>query len=423
MICKKCKTAVGENDNICQNCGNNLKKGRNMWIVAVILIIAALAVIYFVGKGGNGDNTPGDAIESPEPDFTPPSSEEPKQEETESPEPTESAEPVPSSEADLDRPIEETWEMIDNLIYSVSDYYKNYNETVSFVSKNGYLYDFPAKAYVFPEDLLDLTDMDPKYAEEGALFFFLRPADLKGYGDLRVSDSDELEIFVGYETSEGYAISSESEPGGIIPNKDLKAVLEKYQWEHGSQKKYDKDSDELIKIIDAINRYDDSQKAYDIRRIKADDKYISIVLSEKGQSSALKHYIIEFSGDVYNVILSGIEAETTSEVYVNRSLPDFNMSLLPEYSVSTVSRYLKSDFQNIVEVMRQNELIEESDLPLLFSSGTDEFLYFEFTSGKFFIGYFENDTWQLYLVNGYDDAKNFMESIVNKPPLFILKEF
>lgn len=423
MICKKCKTAVGENDNTCKNCGNNLKKGRNVWIIAVILIIAAFAVIYFAGKSGNGDNTPDDAIESPEPDFTSPASEVPNQGESASPEPTESEEPLPSGEADLDRPIEETWEMIDDLIYSVSDYYKRYNETVSFVSKNGYLYDFPAKAYVFPEDLLDLTNMDSKYAKEGALFFFLRPSDLKGYGDLRVSDSNELAIFVGYETSEGYAISSENESGGIIPQKDLKAVLEKYQWEHGSQKKYDKDSDELIKIIDAINRYDNSEKAYDIRRIKADDKYISVVLSEKGQPSALKHYIIEFSGDIYNVILSGIEEQSTSETYINNTIPDFNMNLLPEYNVSSVSRYLKSDFQNIIDIMTQNELIEESDLPLLFGSGTDEFLYFEFTSGKFFIGYFENDTWQLYLVNGFEDAESFMESIVGKPPLFILKEF
>lgn len=428
MICRNCKTSVGENEDICPNCGHRLKRSKR----ALIFILTAFIVIAFI-MFFQRRNYPGPVEVIPEDsqgteNLPSDSLEEENLNEIENTETAEEKETLPPvSNPDLNKPMDEVWEMLDTIIVYINDYYDYYGETVEFISKNGYLFDVPARDYVFVEDLAGLLEFDNKYINESVLFLYLRPDDLNGYGDLRVSESNALKIFAAYETKEGFAISAKDEPGGIISIADLGKVLDKYSWEHGNITNFSIDSDKFEQIIKAIKSFEenseDSELSYDIRHMLADNKYVDIIVSPVGNSERMGHYVLEFNGDIFEVKVHGIENQLNYKKFVNVTIPDFNTNLMPNYNLNVVTKHLQSNFENITEMMRVNKLIEEKDFPVNFQSGTNDFIFLAFSSGRHFVGHFEKGIWQMYPVETYGEAVMLLQGLDKKPPLFILKHF
>ncbi|MDL2248535.1 hypothetical protein LJB89_02445 [Tyzzerella sp. OttesenSCG-928-J15] len=426
MICKNCKTAVDDNLKDCPNCGSPINNNHNKWkIVVAVLVVAAIVVAIYLNSVKQAElaekeEPPVDAQQTEEPAPSEATTQQPQPE----PEPeVESEAPTPTSDADLNKPIEEIWAMLDETAICVADYYDTYSETVVYLSRNGYLYEDPSRAYVTVKDLEDLTDIDEEYLDESIMFFYVRPADLAEYSYLRVSNSDELKIFVGFETKDGFAIAAEGEQGGIITREDLKNLLEKYKWDHGEIRKISFDSDEFGDVVKTLTAYTGNESGFDVRYMYRDDKYICVVASPKDKPMQINQYLLEDTGDIINVKLGNIEAFANYKKAINDYIPSFNQNLLPNYDLSVNIKYLASDFNNIVDAMLSANFIEEKDLPLSFASGTSDFVYFEFESGKHFVGNLEENTWKMYPVESFETARELMWAINKKAPVFIIKQY
>ena len=429
MICKNCKTAVEDNAIECNNCGATLNNNNNKWKLAVgILFAASIGLVYFLNSDRftTINHNPAEAAQTNALSLPPASNaasniqEKPVTIE----QPVYIEEPVPVSVANLDKPIDEVWEIVDEAVRCVNDYYNSYRETVAFLAKNGYLYDNPAKAYVLVGDMDALTDIDEKYLEESLMFFYLKPGDLFEYSYLRVSESNELKIFAGLETRDGFAIAAENEQGGIINREDLKVVLDNYSWEHGLIRKIEFQSDEFEQIIKILGEHIGNSNGFDVRYMYRDDKYICVVASPKGQPMEVSQYILHDTGDILNIEISEIETINNHRAAINQHLPDLNQSLLPTYDLENSLKYLKNDFTDIIEAMLEAAFISEDDSPYdSFASGTSDFVYLEFNSGKRFVGHLDTGTWKMYPIENDEIGRELMWNINKKAPVFIIKQY
>jgi len=176
-------------------------------------------------------------------------------------------------------------------------------------------------------------------------------------------------------------------------------------------------------VIKTLSAYTGNETGFDVRYMYRDDQHISVVASPKDKPMQINQFILEDTGDIMNVKLGNIEAFSNYKKAVNDYLPAFNQALLPNYDLGLNLKYLASDFNNIVDAMLSADFVEEADLPLSFASGTTDFAYFEFSSGKHFVGHLEENTWKMYPVTSYEEANDLMQAINRRAPVFIIKQY
>jgi len=329
--------------------------------------------------------------------------------------------PLPVSYANLDKPILEVWSMVDEISALINAYHSNHSQTVLFLSKNGYLFDVPANAYVFVSQLYGLIDIDERFLEESIMFFYFRPIDLARYRNLNVSQQENLVIFTGFETREGFAITGPGEQGGIISREDLGDILDRYSWNHGEIRKIYNHSDTHYTVMRALTAYTGSNAGFDIRYMYRDDRYICVVASPRDDFLNISMFILEYIEGAVFVRLSNIEGFDDYRRVINNAMPDFNQNLLPPYDLRLGLRDIVSDFSDIIDIMLHEELITYADIPALFVSGTFNYVYFEFESGMKFLGHFEEGDWSIYVVEDYEDARALLNILSRRPPLFIIR--
>ena len=426
MICKNCKTAVEDKAKQCNNCGVALNNNSNKWlIIIVLLVVAAIFLVYFL----TNDSVKFSFLDDLQigqiilPDQIPTNNADIQEKPVSDPQPEPNDMSLPANNTNFEKSLSEVWEIVDEAVNTAGDYYAAYSETVVFLTKNGYLFDNPAKAYVLFSDMDGLSNIDLKYLEENLRFFYLKPKDIFQYSYLRVSESDRLKIFVGLETKEGFAIAAENEQGGIINREDLMTVLDKYSWDHGEIRKIEFQSDEFEQVIKTLVSYTGHNNGFDVRYVYRDNKYMCVVASPKGRPMEVSQYILQDTEDILIMEISEIETIDNYRKFINEQLPDFNQGLLPAYDLGNNLKYLKDDFSDILEAMLEAGFIADYDSPYnCFASGTSDFVYFEFESGKRFVGNLGDGTWKLYPIENDEMGRELMQSINKKAPVFIIKQ-
>jgi len=330
--------------------------------------------------------------------------------------------PMAAGQANLDMPILEVWAMVDEMSRHINEYYDHFSQTVAFLSKNGYLFDSPAGAYVFPRELYGFFDIDERFLDENIMFFYLRPIDLYGFRNISVSERDELVIFTGFETREGFAITGRGEQGGMISREDLSGILDKYSWNHGPISRVDAQSDVFEASMRALAAYTGNNTGFDIRYMYRDERYICLVVSPRHSPLDISMFILEYHGDAVSVQLSNIESFDNHVSAVNNALPGFNHDLLPPYDLGALIGNLTDDFDDLIEAMLYEELISEDHLPPIFISGTSEFVFAEFDSQLIFLAHIESGNWTIEQVSDYTMAAELLSDLSRRPPLFIIRQ-
>ena len=419
MICKNCKMSTLDTAKSCEVCGKTIQGNSAKWkgLVAALSLAAGVSIFVF---GGYGEGFTDEILEIY------------AEAETVNYEGSEvryrdiiTSAPLlapPEVQADLDMAILDVWRKLDEVSGFINEHYDYYSETVLFLSKNGYLFDFPAWSYVFIEELADLTDIDEEYLVEGIMFFYMRPMDLARFRNVNVSERDSLTIFTGFEVREGFAITGRGEQGGTISREDLQTILGEYSWDHGEIRKIYSQTDTFESVMRALADYTGNQNGFDIRYLYRDDRFICIVASPVGEPLNINMFVLEYLESAVFVRVSHLETFNAHRRALNNALPNFNQNLLPDYDLRHESRYLVDDFDEIIYDMLYAGLIAENDLPLRFASGTWEYVYFEFDSGAKFVGRFADDIWVMYLVDNYMMARAVLYSLSRRPPLFIVRQ-
>jgi len=330
--------------------------------------------------------------------------------------------PPAEGAADLDMPSLDVWRVLDEVSGFINEYYDRYSQTTLFLSKNGYLFDFPAWSYIFIEELADLSDIDEEYLKDGIMFFYMRPADLARFRNINVSERENLVIFTGIEVREGFAITGRGEQGGTISREDLQAILMEHSWDHGDIRKVYAQSDQHGTVMRMLADYTGNRAGFDIRYLYRDDRFICVVASPVGEPLNINMFVMEYLSGAVFMRMSHLETFNDHRRALNNVLPNFNQNLLPSYDLRQESRYLVDDFEDIIYDMLLAEIIDEEDLPVRFASGTSEYVYFEFASGAMFVGVLEGERWMMYPVDNYAMARAVLYSLSRRPPLFIIRQ-
>ena len=419
MICKSCKMSIPENAKSCEVCGKTIQGNSAKWkgLVAALSLAAGVSIFVFGGYGeALLDERPEiysavEAVSYTDTDV--------RYRDVITTAPLVAP---PEVQGDLDKPIMDVWRVLDEISGFINEHYDYFSETVLFLSKNGYLFDFPAWNYVFIEELADLTNIDEKYLIEGIMFFYLRPADLARFRNVNVSERDNLMIFTGLEVREGFAITGRGEQGGTISREDLQTILSEYSWNHGEIRKIYSQTETFVSVIRALSEYTGNQSGFDIRYLYRDDRFICVVASPVDEPQNINMFVLEYLENAVFVRVSHLETFNAHRRALNNALPSFNQNLLPSYDLWLEGRYLMDDFDEIIYDMLYAELITDDDMPLLFASGTRDYVYFEFASGVKFLGHFNGDIWVMYSVDNYVMARAALYSLSRRPPLFIIRQ-
>ena len=129
MICKKCNSPLDENDKVCSVCGTKVKGNNIIWIVIIgIILIAGIFIVSKLNKESPEDIP---EIVDNEEIVEEEKKEEKEEEIKEEVEEVDKYNEIPTSDADLEKPIEEVWVLIDNLVENVNQYYDKYITSVT----------------------------------------------------------------------------------------------------------------------------------------------------------------------------------------------------------------------------------------------------------------------------------------------------
>jgi len=414
MLCKKCNTAIPDNDYSCNYCGAKTGNRRN-GILAVCALILSAGIIfgtyaYYSSQAQDifilEETSPPSDVTSPPPTRAP----------------AENEEQVPSFTPDYTKTMDEIRHLVDSVAKAAMNFYNEFSSFGTYVTKYGYFFEYSSNNFIKTEDLV-ITDLDPNYAGESVLILYLRPSDLSGYRQLNVKPSDKLEIFAAYETKEGFVIASVNNPGGILPREELHKVLEKYNYVHGEPRVVPYGGADYQQIMEALAKQAGVEANPDIRYLRQDDKYAVAIVSPRDDSTDVNQFVLEKTSGKWNVVIYNYENYDMHKAVINARLVDINLELIPHDDLTVLRKYFRRSYTDVIGTMKMNAFILDEDGAAVYQAGTNNFCYLVFESGKRFLGHLNNDAWVLYKIDSYEQAVEIMYSLQKWPPLVILKQY
>jgi hypothetical protein len=293
-----------------------------------------------------------------------------------------------------------------------------------YVTNKGYLFEYLSGTYIKASDFVGVTELKPENVNDDVLLLYLKTADLLEYPSLTVTQSDELVIFASYETKDGFILSSAKNGGGLLPREDLRSVLAKYDNTHGAVKKVELGSDDYNQISALVGNMYSGSGSFDFRYLYRDGKYCVAVTSPKTDSVSISEHVLYYENDTWYMGFPNYEMFEKNRSVINSAFVDINLELVPGYNMTAFKNYLRSDYSEVIRAMKLNSLITEDDEPMVFQSGTDDFCYLESASGRKFVGNLPIDSaWDVKEITSYEQGAEYIKSLTNRPPLFILKQY
>jgi len=414
MLCKKCKTAVFDEDDKCGFCGADLKKQRRKKILPMLVLVCIVAgLIIFISciskRSSATSNEPVETVAA--------------QQEKETAEPVaelvDDYEPAPTTSPDTSKTNEEVDVMLKESLEGIKLFYESYSPSINYISKNGYLYDIPGKAYVKINELIDTGKISEDYADKNILFLYLKESDLLGG-----SQSMSLSLYTAYETGNGYRIAVSDEEILEISAKDLQAIMEKYVAYHGEIVRFSSGSGDFVQIAKEIQEAVGATADLDVRYMAGDDKYAVAVVSQAGNPVKIEEYVFMKESGSWIIMISNFEGSEKYRVDINKILPDLSMQLLPSYNMRHYTNRMKGNFAEVIEGMKELRLIRDNDGSATFASGTTEYVYLEFQSGKRFVGHLNAEyAWEMFEIQDYAEGEEILLGFDKNPPLFVMKQY
>jgi|GEM_PF-1371393 len=444
MLCKKCKTAVSEGERRCPYCNARMRPGRKLKqavsIAAACLIGLSCGALMYMEHVGIApwsveaelDAEAPVASDNPVPTPLPGDDVEPT--------------PVPTATADLQKAMEDVWEMLEDTYRGAVLYMTANAANSGFVSQNGYLYQTADGAYVNAQMLIDAKMLDTRYAGDKILLLYLRPADTEAYAEVSFGRSLAPALFTAYETQDGVAFFGAGSGRGVLYRESMNTLLEQYAVSHGTIRRLsaaDETYAALYGLVEAVEKVDapvksemlddiddpdelsSTETGIDIRYLSADDRYACVVVSGKNMSDVLRTYIaVQTEEEGWTLLPLIYDGTRPLAEVVNRIAPDLSVSLLPDYEPDKVALLPAETFAFIVDFMLAQETISEADMPVDFVSGNEEMMYMVLRSGLRFYGRYSaaETVWKMFPVQSWMEAELLMRGASANPATGIIRQ-
>ena len=150
-----------------------------------------------------------------------------------------------------------------------------------------------------------------------------------------------------------------------------------------------------------------------------DNKYAMVVLSSTSNTSNIRQYILKNENDNWEVVMEGLENEPRVVVAVNKKIPDFNVSMIPKYTINDYKKSLGTNYEAIHNTLiNVNAIANPTDI--LYESSVDKYCYVVTKKGFKYLVYKDGEYWTTKEVFNYGEAVEFMKQRSSTAPTFIV---
>ena len=304
-------------------------------------------------------------------------------------------------------------------------YYNDYFSKTRLITRNGKLYNYSTSQYVTADYLSARNFLEEDYKEIDCSILLLKPGDLWEIGIDAGSAGNDLTILVAAKSlySETFLICTKSGLAGTLSTLKYINLIGKYTQGHGDVKRiFPGDSEEYGRILNFIRMYESVYQDYYVRGMYLDNKYASVILSPKNNTSDIRHYILKKTGTIWEVALSGLEDDPRVAVTVNKSLPDFNVNMLPSYTINDYRGSLKISYSKAVDALSAaGHITSSADISYLCGAG--DYCYIVTAKGGRYLIMNNGSAWEVTPVeNQWNAAYRMMQKSASAPVFIICDE-
>lgn len=322
----------------------------------------------------------------------------------------------------VDKELVPYWNSINEIAIAAQNYYSENFNKAKLVSKNGKFYDSTVNEELNTQYLAKKGVLASKYKDYDCEILLLKTEDVSKYSNVSLkNDGTGMAVFVVAKNPKenSYLITTARSTGGIISNTDYISLLSGYGQNHGSVGRLMSGTDEYNRILNFVSMYEGKFDNYYVRSISKDNKYAVVVLSSQTNVNDLKEYILKKENNVWEVVMDKLENESRVSVAVNKKIPDFNPSLLPNYTIYDYKKLLMSDYTGVLHTLvKSNYVSSISDVEYI--AGADKYCYVVLNNQIKYICFKNDGVWEIKQIVDYNEAYSFMTQKSLLAPTFII---
>lgn len=327
-----------------------------------------------------------------------------------------------SSKPYKDPSISSSWTKLEATAKAGQNYYSEYYTKTRVITKNGYLYNYAASTQITTDYLVKEGRLASSSTSSGISIMLMYGRNISTYGGSSVyiaSTDREFTVFafMKHPSENKYIFTSANGSYGTMSESAYNSLMAAYSMDHGTVRRLTPSNSEYDRILSCIKMYESKYENYFVRSITVDDKYAFVVLSGRSNAATIREYILRYDNGIWEVVMDDLESEGRLPVTVNKNLPDFNMSMLPSYSIKDFT--MLTDYTAVMDALTKAGYYEKDDTFYYFC-GTEDFCYMITDSGKRFLCHNNNGAWTCYRVLDYYEALSRLQSLSSNPPTFIL---
>lgn len=327
-----------------------------------------------------------------------------------------------SSRPYKDPALSSYWTKLESTAKAGQNYYSEYYTKTRVITKNGYLYNYAASTQITTDYLVNEGRLSSSATSYDISVMLMYGRNIATYGgnSVYITNTDrEFTVFAFMKVpgEDKYIFTSANGSYGSMSTSAYNSLMAAYSMNHGTIRRLTPSNSEYDRILSCIRMYESKYEQYFVRSISVDDKYAFVVLSARANSATIREYILRYDNGIWEVVMDDLESEGRLPVTVNKALPDFNMDMLPSYSIKDYT--MLTDYTAVMEALTKAGYYAKDDTFYYFC-GTEDFCYMITDSGKRFLCHNNNGTWDCYRVLDYYDALSRLQSLSSNPPTFIL---
>lgn len=299
--------------------------------------------------------------------------------------------------------------------------YNDLGTKLGWICKNGKLYAYYTGQPVTTDTLVSSGYLESGLSADDYEILLVDGRDLAEYEGAEVpAESMNLCVFAASKQSDGtYLLASAAGRAGQISSVSYNRLLARYNQNHGTMGRLSSASAEYGRILNFVGLYEGSLEDYFVREIRKDNKYAVVTFSSKKNTADVKQHVLRNDNNFWEVVYTNLQNVYYPVTSINRALPDFNPSLLPDYNLAVWKSYIVRRDQSLVNTMISKRLITDES-QIYYQCGTDQYFYMVLTNGSRYVAYKIDGVWQITHVNSDYEANNFISARTGQDYGFIL---
>lgn len=299
--------------------------------------------------------------------------------------------------------------------------YNDLGTKLGWICKNGKLYAYYTGQTVTTDTLVSNGYLESGLSADDYEILLVDGRDLAEYEGAEVpAESMNLCVFAASKQSDGtYLLASAAGRAGQISSVSYNRLLARYSQNHGTMGRLSSSSAEYGRILNFVGLYEGSLEDYFVREIRKDNKYAVVTFSSKKNTADVKQHVLRNDNNFWEVVYTNLQNVYYPVTSINRALPDFNPSLLPDYNLAVWKSYIVRRDQSLVNTMISKRLITDES-QIYYQCGTDQYFYMVLTNGSRYVAYKIDGVWQITHVNSDYEANNFISARTGQDYGFIL---